>query len=443
MRRVQAVLDFITKPGTVVVLIVLTLLSSLAGVLVPQLGDQDAALFREWARTSPFTYAIVDLLQLNRVFTSLWFLALVGVILLSLGQTIVTLARRNLAVGQPRHSGIPGAGPVPVPLKRRGYRPAGMVREEREGEQREVVLFRKNTIGRWGSVVFHGGLFLVILSAFLTASFQKRGYVQVIEGEIFSGRHEDFLGKQNGPFVGRFDTGFGTHLRGFRHEYWERGDIRELTSSVGIEKEGSVRAVQEIAVNSPGGIDGVRIYQTLKYGYALTFILHKANGDTVLTQFLLDRPDTPEQPATGTLDIPMSEYVMEVKFFPDGSRRSFRLSDPALHVEIFRKGAVFAQGSLSPLSPMVLGADRLSVADVRLWSGLRFVENVGEPVAYGGFFLALAGMVILYLLPPKEVRIVRRGDVFLAVQGTTKRYQAAFKEELACIEKELGVRING
>ncbi len=78
----------ITRPKFIITLIILTLIATFIGVFVPQVGDKSPSYFREWEFTSPKTFYIVNLLQFNRVYTSVWFLALVSIIGISLSLTI-------------------------------------------------------------------------------------------------------------------------------------------------------------------------------------------------------------------------------------------------------------------------------------------------------------------------------------------------------------------
>ena len=60
----------------------------LIGSLVPQLADRPPQFFEAWEEKSPKLYYMIELLQLNRVFTSTWFLVLVALITLSLAFSI-------------------------------------------------------------------------------------------------------------------------------------------------------------------------------------------------------------------------------------------------------------------------------------------------------------------------------------------------------------------
>ena len=86
----------ITRPRFVITLIVLTFIAALLGAFIPQVSDKSPSYFEEWKLKSPKTFYIVNLLQLNRVYTSVWFLSLVFIIMLSLGYSLYSQVRRNL-----------------------------------------------------------------------------------------------------------------------------------------------------------------------------------------------------------------------------------------------------------------------------------------------------------------------------------------------------------
>jgi len=448
IRSRQKTKRFFTSPKTVILLIVITIIACLLGVLIPQVTDKSPLYFEAWREKSPYTFALVEFLQLNRVYTSFWFFILIALVLVTLGYSIYLLVKRNLRQDRGYsaqstevfRTGGETVDKIKRIFKKRRYRLTGRGEGETEGEQE--LVFAKNSIGRWGSVVFHSGIFIIIVSAIVTFSFQKRGFVQIMEGEVFSGRNSDFLVKDLGLFVKTFDAGFKTHLSRFRHTYWDTGAIKSLQSSVVVIKNNK-DTEHNVSINSPLDINGVKVYQSSNYGYVLSFLFKESTGEEVMTRFLLDKPDRLGKPAIGRSAFPDTGYMLYMKFYPDITRPSFYPSKPILYLLDAEKGKEVFRGLLMPGQAVKIKKDILQFAAIRNWSGLIFARDIGTNIAYIGFVITIIGMIIMYFFPYKSIRLTMVGDSIISIKGITKRYHAIFGEEVNNIKAELGVGMDG
>ncbi|MCL4537843.1 MAG: cytochrome c biogenesis protein ResB [Nitrospirae bacterium] len=450
MKIIERFFKTITKPKFVITLIILTLIATFIGVIVPQVSDKSPSYFEEWKLTSPNTFYIVNLLQLNRVYTSVWFLSLVFIIMLSLGYSLYSQVRRNLKrkdFAPLLSSHWPAAADWDSIETKTVIEQESLIRFMRrrryflKNRSDDILVFSKNSINRWGGVIFHSGLFLIIIAALIGLAFQKRGFVQVMEGEVFSGIHDDFLVKELGVFQKRFDVGFKTQLYKFNHEYWETDQIKDISSSVNIiDKDGKTKE-KTINVNSPLKYNGINIYQSFDYGYALTFILKRPDGSETVTHFLLDRPDRRTKPFIGSSDFPRTPYIFKMKFYSDISMNSFRLGKPILYLQVLKgvNNIVF-DGLIIPGNMINIEGNLVKFFNISHWSGLIFAKDIGIVIVYAGFIIAVTGIIIIYMLPYKEIRLTRVGDSITSIHGTTKRYHAIFEEEMNNIKAELGVK---
>jgi len=440
LKIIERFFKTITKPKFVITLIILTLIATFIGAMVPQVSDKSPSYFEEWKLKSPKTFYIVNLLQLNRVYTSAWFLALVFIILLALGYSLYQQIKRNI---KKREFAPPAAADWDFIDTETVIEQKSLIRFMRgrryflKNRSDDVLVFSKNYINRWGGVIFHSGLFLIIIAAIIGLAFQKRGFVQVMEGEVFSGMHEDFLVKDLGALQQRFDVEFKTQLLRFHHEYWETGQIKDISSLVVIiDKDGRVRE-KTITVNSPVKYKGINIYQSFDYGYALTFVLKRPDGSETVTHFLLDRPDRRTKPFVGKTDFPQTPYVFRMKFYPDISMNSFHLGKPILYLQVLKgiNNPVF-EGLVIPGNVMSIEGNLVRFHGISHWSGLIYVKGVDMSIAYIGFFISCIGASIIFLLPYKEIFMSHKGYM-LSLYGRTNRYKPLFEEEMERIKEEL------
>ena len=438
---------FLISPRTIISLIMIILIACVAGSLIPQAADKSPSYFETWKEKNIYTYRFVNRLQLNRVYTSFWFLSAVFLVTVSLGYSVYLQVRRNLRQTTDHGPQTTDIFETEAPDKiksvfiSRGYRLLTVRNSQTSVNRERKLIFAKNSIGRWGSVIFHSGLLLVIVSALIAFSFQKRGFVQLIEGETFDGRDDDFLVKDMGILTKDFNPDFKTHLRGFRHTYWENWQVKFVESSLTVINDGKTTR-RMLSVNNPLVVNGTKIYQSLDYGYALSFILKQQSGEEILTRFTLDRPADVNKPAIGKSDFPTTGYLFEMKFYPDIRKPSFYPAMPILYLTVYKNRSadpsqIIFNGLLLPGNAVKLGEDVLYFADIRNWSGLIFAENPGIFITYAGFIAGIAGAVMIFLMPYKEIHASVDASGNIAIDGMTKRYNALFREEMKEIEDEL------
>ena len=483
MNFTNKIKKFLISPKTVISLIIITLVACLIGFFIPQITDKSPSYFALWKERSPYTFRIVDRLQLNRVYTSFWFLSLVVFMTVALGYSLYSQIKKNIQPKSPHppftqhrtgagftKGGLEGIIREKVKLseqimrtfKKRRYRLSGFYSENQQ------LVFTKNSIGRWSGVIFHLGLLLVIMSAITVLCFQKRGFVQLIEGDLFNGKENNFLVNNKGVFAGEFDTGFKTHLSKITHSYWEKGELKFLESAVTIIK-GKETINNKLSINNPLLINDTNIYQSYDYGYTLSFVLKKPSGEEVVSHFNIDRAPTVYKPAIGKTDFPTTFYIFKMKFYPDVTNKSFYLTKPIVYLTVFEKETFmsqrdtkdnennppsppFAKGGMGGLSEekvvfdgliipgnaIKIKEDILYFADTRYWSGLTFVKNPGMFIAYIGFTIGILGCALMFLFPYKEIYLTLNTETGLYnITGTTKRYHAIFKEEMDEIKKEI------
>jgi len=446
LRKIKRLL---VSPGTTILLILIFLSACIIGITVPQISEKSPSYFDTWKENNLYTYRFVTRLQLHRVYTSTWFLGAIGLTLVSLGyslyrQTKKNLGQRNASTNTEENRGnlsvvckkITYPDDIRQLFRKKGYR----ITSTETG--RDNFIFFKNSLGKWGSTVLHTGIFLVILSAFFAFAFQKRGFVQIIQGDTFSGNHSDFVVKDLGVFAQDFSLDFTTRLSLLNHKYYESDKIKNLESIILLDdKKGNSRR-EVISPSEPLDINGVRIYQSYNYGYTLSFMVKKADGQEVITHFNLDMTKQKDAPLTGKSDFPTTPYIFEMKFFPDLNGASFFITKPIVYLtisEIITKDTLF-NGLLLPKHSIKIKDDILSFIGITEWSGLIFTQNPGMTLSYFGFALIIIGAIVMFGFPYKEVSTSiqkSNGDTIISAYVHTMRYPATFKEDVRDILEQL------
>lgn len=243
---------------------------------------------------------------------------------------------------------------------------------------------------RLAPALFHLGLVAVAAAGLMAYGFEKRGFVQLMEGEEFDGAQEGFLVLERGAWAGRLDLPFALRMGRLKHEHWEDGELRELASSVTVVRRG-LSERRTVAVNRPLGLGGVRVYQSQHYGYSVSLRVRKPGGEEAVTHFLLDRPARPGLPAVGGADFPTTPYEVRLRL----------VGEDALRATVTARGKEVYDGPLQLDAPVRMGEDLLEVADLRPWSGLIVVSDRSHLLATAGFVLAVAGGLLMFAFPAR------------------------------------------
>lgn len=204
-------------------------------------------------------------------------------------------------------------------------------------------------------------------------AFQKRGFIQLIETETFSGRNADLLSRDFGILSKEFNLDFQVNLKRFVPGYWDNDKVRSLQSELSIIDETDSEDVV-LSVSSPVQHKGVTLYQSRYYGYALTFVLNRQTGQLVMTHFLLDAPKQRNKPFVGKTDFPTTDYVMDMKFYPNLIEPSFYLAFPGVDLTVTKQGTVLFKDRLLFNQQASFGNDTLHFAQIHYWTGISFVN---------------------------------------------------------------------
>ncbi|MCL4490856.1 MAG: cytochrome c biogenesis protein ResB [Nitrospirae bacterium] len=455
--RLELFKRVLLSPKTVIALICAVGVFCVIGSTVPQLTERPPRFFEAWKAGSPKVYYVIELLQLNQVFTSVWFLILTALVALSLALSVFYQTKALMKSGKFIRKEITGssfkdylsfeavrnpqleAGRAGDEIKRifkdRGYRPYPA------SEGSGYFAFGKNRTGRWGGVMFHTGLLIVIIAALYGLAFQKRGFVQLIQTDTFQGRDEEWRTKRLGVFAEDFRPGFQVHLDTFAPAYWENGKVRELESSLIITDDKGESREFPLSLRSPIEFRGVKIYQSEYYGYSLGLILEREGKGPVITHFLLDAPDKKGKPFAGRTDFPATAYIFDMKFYPDLTAPSLYATLPGVDLTVTEKGEPRFKGMVLLNQRMLFDNDTLTFAQLHYWTGLYFTANYGMPLVYSGFALSTLGAIMIFAAPYKEVHVKiaeDEGGIRVSMGGRAKTYQAIFSEEFKEMAETIG-----
>jgi hypothetical protein len=399
---------FFTSPRTIILLLGLLLAACLIGVLIPQSSINSPASLAAWQARNPSLAAIVATLGLNRVFTSLWFIALVLLLAVALGITCRQQFGKARALFRCQPSPlvpdlVVNVTPSCLPALEDILQEKGFKLTMRGDKAGRFSLWSKYRWGVWGSFLLHAGLFIIILGSLYAFAFQKWSFVQLIEGDTFSGRGEDFISQSRGVLAGLFEPGFQLHLKKFSHDYWDTGELKELRSEVVILAGGAERHLPVIK-GRPVTAGQVKIYQSGYFGYTVKLSLMEEEREAVPSYFSLDMAAR-GKPLVGRTDFPTTAYICAFSLQPDQKGNSLYPRDPSLQIRFFKNDREIHRSVLALGKETLVEGNRFRFVEIRNWSGFFFTENRLLPLVYLGFFLSLAGVFVVYLLSPQSISL--------------------------------------
>lgn len=266
------------------------------------------------------------------------------------------------------------------------------------------LVFTIQWFGRWGTLVFHVGLLLIVASFLFRGAFGKRGYLQLVEGDRIAVTQKDWAATEMGILARNFDLDFEFAVDKIDPEY-RRDELWDIRSRLTLTRDGEQREVA-VSFEKPVRYRDVTIYQTDKYGFVTGFLLQRPGAEPVPTHYLLLAPNKKGDPFVGNGDFPTTPYDLKIRFHPDLGVPSFLATNPGVSLEVTRQGQGVFDGMLLFNRGVPLeNGDFLAFTDIAYWSNYIVTTNQGNGIFYAGIALAVAGVCLCYVVFPRVVAV--------------------------------------
>jgi len=271
------------------------------------------------------------------------------------------------------------------------------------------LVFTIQWFGRWGTLVFHVGLLLIVASFLFRGAFGKRGYLQLVEGDRITVTQKDWATTELGILARSFDLDFEFAVDKIDPEY-RRDELWDIRSRLTLSRDTEKREVA-VSFERPVRYRGVTIYQTDRYGFVTGFLLHRPGREPVPTHYLLLAPNTKAEPFAGQGDFPTTPYDLTIRFYPDVEKPSFLATNPGVSLRVANQGKGVFDGMILFGRGVPLGdGDFLAFTDIAYWSNYIITTNQGNEMFYIGIALAVVGVCLCYVVFPRVVAVEFAGD---------------------------------
>jgi len=476
----KRIIRFFSSVKLAIVLIILLVVASIIGTLIPQGRDMAEYEARYGRMGAPLVR-----LQLTDVYRSVWFLSILG--LFGLNIVACTLTRLG---GKVRRAGHPRVESDPKELA--GYKIKDKFRigggdkgggkgGSGDAEKAKTLVAealkaahykvraagnhlhgRRRIDGIFGSDIVHLGLLVIIAGGILTGLAGFKTDVALNPGETRD--------------VPR--GGFAVRLERFDTEMYTNGGVKDWKSTVTVVEGGRDVRTQVIEVNHPLVHKGFSLYQ-MAYGQnweAATLELRigrKAGGAGAAEAAASDAAAAKTVKAkVGEIvrlgDPEMTEILVR-QFIPDfllgennqPESRSLNPNNPAAYVEVRRGGKKIAEGWVFAAYPEITrlrgeAAPEMTIdfldLDAPQYSVLQAAKDPGVLLIWLGCLLVMAGLFLAFYRPTWEIRMVvgaagaadgsaaagaEAGKVEITAGGIAAKNRDRFEAEFARVMDEL------
>ena len=381
-------------------------LFTLIGVIVDQ--GKDPSFY--WQNYTPALARIVLRLHLDNIYHSPAYIAIIGLILISL--TVATFRRviparipplRAVKIEHiPLHASFEVQGDEADVRERvaRFFAARGWQIRKRELGGEEWTFVDKHNWARRGVLVAHVGFVIIAAGTTLYWATGYSGQFSVLSGQTATI-------PQSGARVALERFGFRIDpiatKSGIVYQPIDYVSRAKVTGKDGVAHDAIIR------VNQPYDVDGVKIYQAT-YGFGITFVLTQ-NGRPVAGP-----PSTPMKEGDTFTIAGTSRAIEYRQFIGTIDRRTGlagpdpRPNDPGVVIEAF-DGDRPLGSALIPLGKKLdLGAGfALEPKQYTLYSGFQYRYDPGIPLVLTGALVLLAGLCISFYLLPARLYVLVTG----------------------------------
>jgi cytochrome c biogenesis protein ResB len=349
-------------------LILLLILLSLAGAMLPQEGQLAAADVAQWQVDHAIVTRIAAPLGLFHVFHSWPFLA--TILLLAVNTLTCTVLRFYAEDGVQAFKG-------PAAIERAGF------------------------------VLLHLSLILLFAGGFWSAAADLRGKIILTKGQGFTDAHDQYLELQEGPLRRERHTGLVFRLQDVDIEYAKRRYPVAVTSKLAVLADGDQVATGVVEVNKPFEYQGLSFTQD-ETGFSPRLVIRDAaRGGLLLDSFVALKT---LRTAAGReyrdfLPLPFLKRRIVVTLYPSYTRENGQvrkagdaLDEPLLLVEAEDKsGQVAESHHLQVGGRVTIGQHSFAFADLRRWASFRVGHDPGYPLVCAALWLGLLALLMRYL----------------------------------------------
>ena len=362
------ILKFLSSAKLALLLVLVIILFSVAGAVLPQEGRLEAANITQWQQQHPMATRLLEPLGLFGVFHSWPFM--VTIMLLAVN-TFTCTALRFVSQG--------GIKALKGPEAARNA----------------------------GFLLLHISLILLFVGSFLSAAVRSSGYIVLTEGQSFIERHDSYIRLAEGPLRPERHKGFVAVLKELQNEYADKLHRTGVTSHLEIMSEGRKIASGTVGFNRPFVYEG-QSFTLDETGYSPRLKIYKKPNSRALSNSFIALQTFKKQDGRryhDFLPLPLFRNKVLVTLYPAHELRDGEIiktgenpDNPLILIEMEdADGNVLAKGHAALKDKVAVGDYEFEFAELRQWAAFQVSNDPGYPVVCVALWLGLVALVFRYV----------------------------------------------
>ena len=410
---------FLLSPRVIVAEILLIILACILGAAIPQAATATDAQTEHLQQSGPVVSFLVDILALDHVFKSIWFLCL----------TLFAFASLAIVVGEQvkRLRTMWSISPSEAQFRNAPFcvefdRPATLGADQFiNGSYTKIET--KGKLGLAGSLFFHMGILMLIVAGALRAMFAVDAVVDLMEGETLPTTVQAWGAQWQGVMARPLKLDYPVTLDKVNVERYESGALKDLSVLLSVENPNGVEKHQ-VAINKEFKTSGGRLFLGNKYGPTALIEWQKDGSSLAKDAVILESKGNQiyEASASG----------------PDGLQGHLRAfeNSSSLEMRVMKDNALLFVGRIGVGETIQLPKGQtLLLHGLPLWARIHASNDPALWLAYLGFTLGLIGSAIIFFLVKIDTCVIvtpgeNQESVFVAlrVQRFAPLYEHRFKK---------------
>ena len=316
-------------------------------------------------------------------------------------------------------------------------------------ENSNSMIFRgtKGKSGILGSLLFHTSILLILGGILVSKYASFQGSVALTEGQEFHAATNRYGIEQRGSYYYGDPSKISLRLLKIESDY----SVNGATTVASVVQDLSVSNNAELPIYINNGLilADMTVHQGTEIGFSPLLDIRRADGELIYEGYtrIANLKMDGNEIHRDFLELPEEKLRIELEFFPDAVyrngavvNRSTILNNPLLRVILKRNGQQLFDYFLSPGE--LKSADGFSVGfrDVRRWSQLDISDDPGATLLLLGSLFGVIGLSLRLLYVRREIVVTigpQNGTMPFRVTGSSEKYPATFKEELASLRSKI------
>lgn len=440
LRLIRGTVKILSSLKLTILLIILLSFVFLLGQWIPQKSLIGKEFFLQWQAENPELVGFLEKIGFTRIYTSfltlfLWALFFLNLIFVMGKRFSLILNRLSIPPLEIENfSGYPNYTEVSIdrPLKNEDIR--AVFKDYRVYGSPENFIAIRNRYAPLGTLIFHLSFFLLLTGGVVTTYTRFSAFLDLGEGEIFTGRLEQYSSPINFPEVGSLP------------------EVKFLVEKIEPEIEQDIPTDLKVTIRDERGHRKIiKINQPLKergtsfviknIGVAPLIIIYDQKGQEidgayVKLNVLKGRED-------GFI---FHGYSITASFYPDfylkggePASRSEVIRNPAFRFTVTGKG-VFKEEILKRGGKMKLKGEELTWTELPYWVRFYVVKEKGLYLVYTGFAFIITALIWRLIFYRKEIRGMvkyENGKFILKLGGRAEFYRELFSDEFKKLTEDI------